>query len=149
MKRIQKSWLAAAVLAGASACIVPVTLAADAPPAAKADAKAESKAEVTRTVLRREDLDIPGREVVMLSVVIPPGVAEGRHTHPAELFAFVEQGALTLELEGQPNKTYSAGETAYIPLGKIHQGINQGQVVVKLSAVMIAQKGKPLSVPAP
>jgi quercetin dioxygenase-like cupin family protein len=137
--------LAGLLLAGAFACNLPASRAADAGSAAKP----ASAAAVTRTVLRRQDLDIPGREVVMVAVVIPPRVAEGMHTHPADLFAFVEQGELTLEIEGQATKTYKVGETAFIPSGKRHQGINAGQVTVKLAAVLVAQKDQPLTVPAP
>lgn len=109
---------------------------------------AETKPEVTRTVVLRSDLDVPGREAVMVAVELPPGSSEGYHTHPAELFAFVQRGDLTLELEGQPTRAYHVGDAIHIPAGKVHQGSNHGTVTVKLAAVFVAQKGQPLTSPA-
>ena len=43
---------------------------------------------VKRNVLLKQDMTIPGREAVMASVELPPGSAEVRHTHPAEVYGF-------------------------------------------------------------
>ena len=40
------------------------------------------------------------------------------------------------------------GETFFIGAGKVHEGINQGSAPVKLLAVFVAEKGKPLTAPA-
>ncbi|HSH96615.1 MAG TPA: cupin domain-containing protein [Roseimicrobium sp.] len=103
---------------------------------------------VKRNILLKQDLTIPGREGVMVTVELPPGVAEGRHTHPAELFVFVQEGAVTLENEGQADKSLKAGDVFYIAPGKIHQVINHGTVTAKLAATFITEKGKPLATPA-
>lgn len=84
----------------------------------------------------------------MAAVEIPPGGREGRHTHPAEVFAQVLEGTLTLDVEGQPTATSKPGETFFIGAGKVHEGINQGSAPVKLLAVFVAEKGKPLTAPA-
>ncbi len=110
---------------------------------------AEVTGEPRRTVLLRQDLDIPGREVVMVAVEIPPGVAEGLHTHPAELFAYLVEGDMAIEVQGLPTRNLRPGDTFHVPAGSIHRGINRGTTTVKLSTVFVAQKGKPLSVPAP
>lgn len=103
---------------------------------------------VTRNVLMKQDMTIPDREAVMIAVQLQPGAAEGRHTHPAELYVFVQEGTISLENEGMPTVTYKAGDVFYVAPGKIHNAINNGTATAKLVAMLIAEKGKPLSTPA-
>ncbi len=110
---------------------------------------AQQAPSVKRTILMKQDMTIPGREAVMAIVDLPPGSAEGRHTHPAEVFAFVQEGAITLEVEGKPNASLKAGEYFTIAPGQIHQAINNGSAPAKLAAVFIAEKGKPLTTQVP
>jgi quercetin dioxygenase-like cupin family protein len=104
---------------------------------------------VKRTILLKQEMTIPGREAVMALVELPPGSAEGRHTHPAEVFAFVQEGTISLEIEGKPTVTLKAGEIFYLAPGQVHQAVNNSTAPAKLSAVFIAEKGKPLTTPAP
>ena len=103
--------------------------------------------QVKRTIVLKQDMSIPDREAVMALVELPPGSAEGRHTHPAEVYAFVTEGVISLEYEGNPTVTLKAGEVFTLAPGKIHQAINNGSVTAKLAAVFVAEKGKPLSTP--
>src|SRR5713226_7035910 len=107
--------------------------------------KAQQAQAVKRNIVLKQDMTIPGREAVMALVELPPGSAEVRHTHPAEVYGFVQEGAVTLEVEGQPTKSLKAGDVFYIAPGKIHQGFNNGSSPAKLSVVFIAEKGKPLT----
>ena len=100
---------------------------------------------VKRNLVLKQDMDVPGREAVMALVELPAGSAEGRHTHPAEVYVFVQEGAISLENEGKPTATFKAGDVFYIAPGKIHQAINNGNITAKLAAVFIAEKGKPLT----
>jgi quercetin dioxygenase-like cupin family protein len=106
------------------------------------------QAAVKRNIVLKQDMQIPEREVVMALVELPPGTAEGPHTHPAEVFAFVQEGTISLENEGKPTVVLKAGDVFYIAPGKIHQAINNGSVTAKLAAVFVAEKGKPLTTPA-
>ena len=105
--------------------------------------------QVKRNVLLKQDTSIPGREAVMARVEIPAGGAEGKHTHPADVFVFVNEGVVTVEHEGRPDATYKAGDVFTVESGKIHQAINHGDVTARLSAVFIAEKGKPLTTQVP
>ena len=102
---------------------------------------------VKRNVVLKQDMSLPNHEGVMALVELPPGAAEGKHTHPAEVFAFVLEGTISLENEGNPTVTLKAGDVFYIAPGKVHQAINNGTVTAKLAAVFVAEKGKPLSTP--
>jgi len=108
---------------------------------------AQQAPSVKRTILVKQEMAIPGREAVMAIVDLPPGSAEGRHTHPAEVFVFVLEGTITLENEGKPNATLKAGDTFTYAPGKFHQVINSGTSPAKLAAVFVAEKGKPLTTP--
>src|SRR6478672_6137540 len=112
-------------------------------------AQAASATAVKRTVLMRQDTTVPGREAVMVLVELPPGSAEGKHTHPADVFAYVLEGTPTLEIAGQPPRTMKPGDVFTIAQGQVHEGTNTGTAPAKLSAVFFAEKGKPLTTPAP
>ena len=107
--------------------------------------KAQQAPSVKRTILLKQDMTIPGREAVMALVELPPGGKEGKHTHPAEVYGFVQEGTVTLEVEGKPTRTLTAGDVFYIAPGQVHEGSNNGTAPAKLSAVFIAEKGKPLT----
>jgi len=100
---------------------------------------------VKRTLVLKQDMVEPGREAIMAMVELPPGSAEGRHTHPAEVYVFVQEGVISLENQDKPTVTLKAGDVFYIAPGKIHQAINNGNVTAKLAAVFVAEKGKPLT----
>lgn len=110
---------------------------------------AQQVASVKRTLLMKQDTTVPGREAVMALVELPPGSAEGRHTHPAEVYVFVQEGTITLEDEGKPTVTLKAGDYFYIAPGKVHQAINTSSGTARLAAVFVTEKGKPLTTQAP
>lgn len=111
--------------------------------------KAQQAPAVKRNIVLRQDMGIPGREAVMAQVELPPGSSEGHHTHPAEVYGFVQEGTISLEREGQPTVTLKAGDVFAIAQGKIHQASNSGPATARISAVFVAEKGKPLTTPVP
>ena len=100
---------------------------------------------VTRKVLIQQDLTIPGYTAALVSVEIPVGGREGRHTHPGTIMVVVQEGELTLDYEGKPTMTYKAGQSFYVEPGKIHEGINKGKTAVRAIASFVVEKGKPLT----
>jgi quercetin dioxygenase-like cupin family protein len=113
------------------------------------NAQAQTAPSVKRTVLLKQDTTVAGREAVMAMVELPPGSTEGRHTHFAEVYGFVAEGALTLDIEGQPTRVVKTGEIFTVAPGQVHEGSNRSGAPVKLSVVFFAEKGKPLTTPAP
>jgi quercetin dioxygenase-like cupin family protein len=105
-------------------------------------------ASVKRNIVFKQDMTIPGREAVMALVELPPGAAEGKHTHPAEVYVFVQEGTILLEAAGKPDATLKAGDIFHITPGQVHQAINKGSDTAKLAAVFVAEKGKPLTTKA-
>ena len=100
---------------------------------------------VERKALLRQDLPLPGYEVVQVLASIAPGGREGKHTHPGTLVAYVLEGEVTMEQQGKPTVTYKAGDSLVVPAGVVHEGINNGKVPYKAIATFIVEKGKPLA----
>lgn len=101
---------------------------------------------IKRTDALRHDLGVPGREVVQVRVDFDPGVAFGKHSHPGAEVAYVLEGTLEYQLEGQPPVTLEAGEALFIPAGTIHAAKNVGTGNAAELATYIVEKGKPLVV---
>jgi len=99
---------------------------------------------IRRTDLQRADLGVAGREVVQVRVDFAPGAAFGNHRHPGEEIAYVIEGSLEYQLEGERPVTLEAGEVLFIPAGKIHAARNVGEGNGAELATYIVEKGKPL-----
>jgi quercetin dioxygenase-like cupin family protein len=99
---------------------------------------------VTRTDLLRQDLSVPGREVIQVRVDFAPGVAFPPHSHPGEEMAYVIEGLLEYQFEGKPPVTLKAGEVLFIPAGTIHSAKNVGSGNAAELATYVVEKGRPL-----
>jgi quercetin dioxygenase-like cupin family protein len=104
---------------------------------------------IKRTVVQKADLSVPGREAVIAHVEIAPQARAGRHTHPGEEVSYVMEGEGEILIEGQPARMVKAGDGFVIPAGAKHDAHNTGAGTLKLAAVYIVEKGKPLATPAP
>jgi quercetin dioxygenase-like cupin family protein len=51
-----------------------------------------------------------GQEANMWVGIVAPGAETGTHTHPTPRFVYVLEGAVILEVEGQPAQVFQAGE---------------------------------------
>jgi quercetin dioxygenase-like cupin family protein len=104
---------------------------------------------VQRTVVQRKDISVPGREAVIAHVEIAPGASAGRHTHPGEEISYVMEGEGEVLIQGQPALKVKAGDGFVVPNGAIHDAHNTGTQPLKLAAVYVVEKGKPLATPVP
>jgi quercetin dioxygenase-like cupin family protein len=104
---------------------------------------------VTRTVLRQQDLPVPGMAAALVRVELPVGSREGRHQHPGTLVAVVQKGTLTLDHEGKPTAELKVGDTFSVEPGKVHEGMNKGTVPVELIASFVFPKDKPMTIQVP
>jgi quercetin dioxygenase-like cupin family protein len=125
---------------GAVALTLAASFVAGALPVAAADAPA-----VVRKVLKQEDLPIPNTTEALISVTIPVGGREGKHSHPGALMVYVQSGALALDYEGKPQTTYKAGDVFFVEAGKVHEGINMGTVPAVALATFVGPKGQPIT----
>ena len=104
---------------------------------------------LTRTIVGRADVSVPGREAVVARVEVAPGARAGRHTHPGDEISYVLEGQGELLIDGQPPRIVKAGESFVIPAGVVHDAHNDGNAPMKLVGVYVVEKGKPLATPAP
>ncbi len=104
---------------------------------------------IQRTIVKQQDVSVPGREAVVARVEIAPGASAGRHTHPGEEISYVIEGEGELLVEGQPVVKFKAGEAFVVPNGAKHDARNTTQKPIRLAAVYLVEKGKPLATPAP
>jgi quercetin dioxygenase-like cupin family protein len=97
-----------------------------------------------RTDLQRQDLSVPGREVVQSRVDIGPEAPLVKHTHPGEEIIYILEGSLEYQIEGQPPKTFNAGEALTVPAEVVHAVRNVGSGNAAELATYVVEKGKPL-----
>jgi quercetin dioxygenase-like cupin family protein len=109
-----------------------------------AQAHEVSLGNIKRIDLLRQDLSVPGREVIQVLVEFGPGVAAARHSHPGEELVYVTEGLIEYQLEGQPPITLKAGDVLFIPHGTPHSAKNVGSGKAAELATYIVEKGKPL-----
>jgi quercetin dioxygenase-like cupin family protein len=100
---------------------------------------------VARTILQTEVKGGVFEEAVAQVYEFPPGAVLPWHIHPdAQEIAYILDGALTLEIEGQGARVYTAGEATYVPPNAVHRGLADEKLGTKLVAVRFKPKAQPL-----
>jgi quercetin dioxygenase-like cupin family protein len=104
---------------------------------------------IKRTELLKTVIEgMEGKEVIMYVAELAPGAAAGKHTHPGPEFAYILDGALTLEPEGQALKTYKTGEVFDNAAKIVHDAKNASATAPsKVLVFLLAEKGQPLATP--
>jgi quercetin dioxygenase-like cupin family protein len=105
---------------------------------------AQAQQGITRADVVRHDLGVPGREVIQVRVDFAPGVAFPRHSHPGVEVAYVLEGTLEYQIDGNPPVTLKAGDALFIPAGATHTAKNPGTGKASELATYIVEKGRPL-----
>jgi quercetin dioxygenase-like cupin family protein len=101
-------------------------------------------------VMKQGLADIPGREVQMITIDIPPGGGSAPHRHPGHhIFGYVLEGSYRFKAGDEPEKVLNKGDTFYEPSGVLHAVSRNASdsVPAKVLAVIVAESGKPTTVP--
>lgn len=109
-------------------------------------------ADATVHPLLTQDLpQIPGKEVSMLTVEYLPGGASLPHRHDAEVFVYVLEGSVVMQVDGQKAVTLGPGATFHEGPNDIHrQSANASATQpAKFLVFMIKDKNKPATRPVP
>ncbi len=86
-----------------------------------ADAQPTRDRPVRSTEIFRQALpNIPGKEVIVVSVDYAPGAGSTKHRHPGPVFAYVVRGTIVSQFGTEPPVTYSEGEIWYESPGTVH-----------------------------
>jgi len=99
---------------------------------------------VKRTPLGKVEVPGSNYEVVFGITELAGGFKSGRHSHPGQVLAYVAEGEFWYLVDGQPEKIYKVGESFQLPDGAIHNEGSAGSNPVKVFAVFVVEKGKPL-----
>lgn len=103
--------------------------------------KAQYNKEVVRQVLMQSDTTYSGQNInfpagnaaiSITKVIIPKGASTGWHKHENHVFAYVQQGTLTLELENGYNREFKKDSTIAEVVNLSHNGVNLGNEDVVL-----------------
>ena len=110
--RVAAGLLAAATLAaGATACSSADESTNTTPGATAVASRTSEPTEVFKPLLQQELPNVKGKSFTSATVSFPPGAKALPHRHgQAFVFAYVLQGSVRSEIEGQPTKTFRAGE---------------------------------------
>jgi quercetin dioxygenase-like cupin family protein len=105
-------------------------------------------AQHTRTILLTTDA--PGgvtHQAILGISELAVGASSGRHRHFGVEIGYVLEGSMFLEHDGRPTVELKAGDTFRVD--GAHNATNRNRAPVKVLAVFLVEKGKPLAEPAP
>ena len=94
--------------------------------------------------------DIPGKELLMITVDYPPGYAGDIHRHDAHSMIYVLEGSVVMAVRGGKEVTLTPGQTFYEGPTDVHTvGRNASTTKpAKLVIVLLKKKGVDVVLPA-
>ena len=110
--------------------------------------KAESRKNLP-PLMTHDLVGIAGKEAIMLTVEYGPGESSRPHRHDANVFVYVLEGAITMQVQGSPAVTLHAGQTFYESPSDIH-AVSQNAsktAPAKFLVFMVRDKGTPVTRP--
>jgi quercetin dioxygenase-like cupin family protein len=118
--------------------------------ACTAEAKQIAPAAIVNQVMAKELADYPGKEVVMLTVVYPPGSVDPVHRHDAHAFVYVLEGSIVMGVRGGKTVTLTPGQTFYEGPNDVHTiGRNASRTMpATFGVVLLKDRTKPVAIPA-
>ncbi|WP_238136809.1 cupin domain-containing protein [Variovorax sp. JS1663] len=102
------------------------------------------------TLLTKELGDLPGKELLAITVEYPPGGADPVHRHDAHVFVYVLEGAVVMGLKGGKEVTLTGGQTFYEGPGDVHTVSRNASSTMpaKFLVVFVKNKGPEAVLPA-
>ena len=117
---------------------------------ATASAHEESRADTVITPLLEQPLPMRESAVAsMITVEYAPGASTPPHTHPADIFVYVLQGAVEMQVAGGELKLLKQGDTFYEKPSDRHVVSRNASNTerAKFLVMSVKDKGAPLLVP--
>jgi len=108
-------------------------------------------ASAVKELMTRSLAGTSGKELRMLTVEYLPGGASLPHRHNAQVFVYVLEGAVTMQVQGGAPVTLGVGETFYEGPGDIHTvSANASRTKpARILVFMVRDVGTPLSIAVP
>jgi len=113
-------------------------------------ARASEPQPVVTPVMLKDLADQPGKEMLMITVVYPPGAVEHIHRHDAHALIYVLEGSVVEGVRGGKEVTLTPGQTFYEGPNDVHTvGRNASTTKpAKFVVVMLKKKGVDAVLPA-
>jgi len=98
-------------------------------------------------LMTRDLAGIPGKEAIVLTVEYGPGESSRPHRHDANVFVYVLEGAITMQVKGGPPVTLHPGQTYYESPSDIHTvSANASKTErAKILVFIVKDKGAPVT----
>src|SRR4029077_15804437 len=96
------------------------------------------------------DLSLKAWSITVVEVLYAAGESSNAHRHPGITIAYVLEGEVRSKVGDDPEKTYAAGQMFFENPGQLHAVSRNASDTrpAKLLAILLAEKGKPLTTPA-
>lgn len=104
---------------------------------------------VVKPFLQKDLPDVPGKEMLMISVEYPPGSVDPVHRHDAYAFVYVVEGSIVMQVRGGKQVTLKPGQTFYEGPDDVHTvGRNASQTQpARFIVILLKKKGAPVLTP--
>ena len=142
MRRIAFLFVVAVALAGVVASMTPVFGQADREVAKSRD---DLASKLARREVQRSPSSIPGREIVQVETLIPPGVESGWHAHPGEEVGYIIAGQVEMMVQGRATAVLHAGDGFLIPPRTPHNARDVGPETGRMLSTYIVETGQPIA----
>jgi quercetin dioxygenase-like cupin family protein len=105
---------------------------------------------VVTPLMLKELADIPGKEMLMITVDYPPGAVDPVHRHNAHAFVYVLQGSIVMQVRGGKEVTLVPGQTFYEGPDDVHTvGRNASATEpAKFIVILLKKTGADVVLPA-
>jgi quercetin dioxygenase-like cupin family protein len=106
--------------------------------------------ETVTTLLTKDVAGSPGQQALMYTVDFPPGYSSPIHRHNAQVFVYMLEGSVVMQVRGQQELTLQPGQSFYENPNDIHTVSRNASSTgpAKFLVFMIHKKGTPLVIPA-
>ena len=110
-------------------------------------ASADEPPKATPPLMTRDLAGIPGKEAIVLTVQYGPGESSRPHRHDANVFVYVLEGTITMQVKGGPSVTLHPGQTYYESPSDIHTVSENASKTspAKILVFIVKDKGKPVT----
>ncbi|HEY6083789.1 MAG TPA: cupin domain-containing protein, partial [Nitrospira sp.] len=113
-------------------------------------AAATAWAEDPTSILMKQSLpDMPGKVLTVLTVYYTPGTASDPHVHPGSVVAYVLEGSIVSQLEGEKSVTYNKGQSWYEPPKQPHLVSKNAsdEEPAKILVFLLSEEGESIKMP--
>lgn len=115
--------------------------------ACAAEPRQPTAPQAIKELLVKDLIGVAGKEILMVTVEYIPGGASLPHRHDAQVFVYVLQGELIMQVEGSPAVKLRPGQTFYEGPADVHlTSANASQTKpAKILVFIVKDKGAPVS----